>query len=176
MKILSLIVVLTMFSAGVLPAWTPEGKKKTGRAISIEAIVKAPRQRVFDLWITENGAKKFIGLNANIQPHIGGDYTIFFDPDDERLSSKGAKLLRIDRPNFLAFEWKGTPDMIDMNQLPLSTWVELEFIPAENNQTHLKFNHYGFGEGGTWDNSVEFFTRSWNLVIDRLKDLCEKGC
>lgn len=62
------------------------------------------------------------------------------------------------------------------NVKPLPTWVELSFevVDGQPNQTHLKFAHYGFGEGELWAQSYQWFGRAWKGVLDQLVAYCDK--
>jgi uncharacterized protein YndB with AHSA1/START domain len=155
--------------------WIPEGKKRTARTISLKTLVDAPPEEVFGLWISEEGARRFFGVDASINPVVGGEYSIYFDSQDRRLSSEGSKILRIEPPNFLAFEWRGRPEMTEMNLIPLPTWAEVSFEPADKsgNATRVRLSHYGFGTGGTWDAAYEFFTIAWTNVLNRLQKIKE---
>jgi uncharacterized protein YndB with AHSA1/START domain len=147
-----------------------EGKKKTGKQIHAEVTVKASPETVFELWTTNEGAKKFFGLDAEIENKSGGKYFIYFDPQDRRLSSEGAKILRYEPPKFLSFEWHGKPEMVEMNMQPFPTWVEVQFEKVDSG-THVILDHYGFGEGGTWNEAYEFFSEAWPQVLKRLVNI-----
>jgi uncharacterized protein YndB with AHSA1/START domain len=146
-------------------------KKKTGKQIHAEIVVKASPQIVFELWTTTEGVKKFFGLDAEIENKLGGKYFVYFDPQDRRLSSEGARILQYDPPNFLSFEWRGKPEMVDMNVQPFPTWVEVQFENTGGNSTHITLDHYGFGESGTWNQSYEFFSAAWPEVLKKLATL-----
>jgi uncharacterized protein YndB with AHSA1/START domain len=146
---------------------------------------------VYALWTTPAGVEKFFAPKAEIDPRVGGDYTIVFDPsgDPEGLSSgtKGAHILQLDPPHTLSFEWIpftlapappgafGPPAVpaAERNARPLPTWVEVTFEPAgiTGEQTHVRLSHYGFQHGETWDASFAFFEHAWRLVLDRLTAL-----
>jgi uncharacterized protein YndB with AHSA1/START domain len=148
----------------------PEGKKKTGKQIHAEVTVKASAETVFVLWTTNEGVKKFFGLDAEIENESGGKYFVYFDPQDRRLSSEGARILNYDPPKFLSFEWRGKPEMVDMNTQPFPTWVEVQFEKVDSS-THITLDHYGFGEGGTWDDAYQFFSEAWPNVLNKLASL-----
>jgi uncharacterized protein YndB with AHSA1/START domain len=166
-----LLVVLAALPLNVFAGTLSEGKKKTGKQIHAEVTVKASPQSVFELWTTNVGVKKFFGLDADIENKSGGKYFVYFDPQDRRLSSEGARILRYEPPKFLSFEWHGKPEMVEMNAQPYPTWVEVQFEAADGNSTHIRLDHYGFGEGGTWDQAYEFFSAAWPRVLSKLQSL-----
>ena len=183
---MSLFLALLLTTTGLM-----EGKTKTDRTITVEATVDAPPAEVYALWTSSAGAEKFFAPKAEIDPRVGGDYTIIFDPknDPEGLSSgtKGARILEMDPPHKLSFEWipftvaSGQPDpagesgppaipAAERNARPLPTWVEVTFEPtgAEGKQTRVRLAHYGFQHGGKWDASFAFFEQAWKFVLDQL--------
>lgn len=166
-----LLAAIIALPLSVFAGTLPEGKNKTGKQIHAEVVVKASPETVFKLWTTNEGVKKFFGLDAEIEKRVGGKYSIYFDPKDRRLSSEGARILRYEPPNFLSFEWRGKPEMIEMNAQPFPTWVEVQFESAEGNSTHITLDHYGFGEGGTWDPAYQFFSEAWPSVLNKLATL-----
>jgi uncharacterized protein YndB with AHSA1/START domain len=164
-----LLAAIIALPFSVFAETLPEGKKKTGKQIHAEVVVKASPETIFELWTSNEGVKKFFGLDAEIENKSGGKYFVYFDPKDRRLSSEGARVLRYEPPNFLSFEWRGKPEMVDMNVQPFPTWVEVHFESADGKSTHVTLDHYGFGEGGTWDQSYQFFSAAWPEVLNRLQ-------
>ena len=161
-------IVMTFVFSLSLFADVPPGKQMTDREIDHEVVVNAPKEKVFELWISEEGIKKFFGVKAEIENKVGGKYYVYFHPDDRGLSSEGVKILRYEPSSFLSFEWRGKPEMVEMNVEPFPTWVEIEFETAGNNKTKVSLHHYGFGKGGTWDEGYEFFDKAWNQVLENL--------
>ena len=54
--------------------------------------------------------------------------------------------------------------------VPLPTWVELAFEPADGGtRTAVHFAHYGFREGARWEASYRWFSRAWAGVLESLK-------
>ena len=167
-----LFAILLALPFSVFAGSLPEGKKKTGKQIHAEVIVKASPETVFKLWTTNEGVKKFFGLDAEIENKPGGKYFIYFDAQDRTLSSEGARILQYEPPGFLSFEWRGKPEMIEMNVQPLPTWVEVQFQRGEgDSNTHVVLDHYGFGVGGTWDQAYQFFSGAWPQVLNRLASI-----
>ena len=132
--------------------------------------MKASPQVIFELWTTNEGVKKFFGLDADVENKPGGKYFVYFDSQDRSLSSEGAKILRYEQPKFLSFEWHGKPEMVEMNVRPFPTWVEVQFEKVDSG-THITLDHYGFGEGGTWNEAYEFFSAAWPNVLSKLAGL-----
>jgi uncharacterized protein YndB with AHSA1/START domain len=148
------------------------------RSIHQEVDLAAPPERVFQLWTTLEGVRRFLAPDARIDPRVGGRYEILFQPDKDpegvRQGTKGAHILRLEKNRVLAFEWRGREDMAEMNIEPLPTRVELTFEPVagQPGRTHLSLTHSGFLRGAGWDRSYDFFNQAWAVVLARLKEAC----
>jgi uncharacterized protein YndB with AHSA1/START domain len=162
-----LFVIVFSFSL-TLFADTPPGKQMTDREIAHKVVVNASQDKVFELWMSEEGVKKFLGVSAEIEKKVGGKYFIYFDSKDRQLSTEGAKILRYEPNSSISFEWRGKPEMVEMNVEPFPTWVEIEFEPVGASKTKVDFHHYGFGKGGTWDQAYDFFNNAWKFVLENL--------
>jgi uncharacterized protein YndB with AHSA1/START domain len=174
------------------PTALMDGKVKTNRTIFLKATIHAPPSKVFELWTTADGVRKFFAPDARIDATAGGRYQIIFfpskDPEGDSHGTKGARILRVVPDNELAFEWvtfagdnllgKSAPPYAasaQRNIAPLPTWVEISFdaVTGKPNETQLTFAHYGFREGELWTQSYQWFTRSWKGVLDQLAAYCE---
>jgi uncharacterized protein YndB with AHSA1/START domain len=168
------------------------GKVDTGRTIFLEATVDASPEEVFRLWTTEDGISKFFAPKATIEPRLGGRFEMIFDPERDSegddSGTKGARILRFDPGRALSFEWMsftrsgtdpqgpaGWPE--ERARRPIPTWVDLTLEPAggKPGKTHVRLIEYGFGSGGKWEDSRQYFWRNWALVLGRLGALCAKG-
>lgn len=176
---------LSVFKAGFAadaPKTKPvmEGKKKTDRSVVLNYVVDAPPEKVFKLWSTVEGTRKFFGADAVIELKPGGAYEIYFfprtNPKSDINSTKGAILMWMEKGKKLAFEWTMPPFAGELNVKPLPTWVEVSFRPLKNNRdkTSIRVAHHGFKRGGKWDKCYEFFVRSWARILYSL-DLCCSG-
>lgn len=168
------------------------GKTKTTRTVVLDTTVNASPAKVFRLWTSAEGVKKFFAPDARIDATLGGRYQIMFfpakDPEGESHGTKGARILKLVPDKELAFEWitfagddllgNNAPPYAppsQRNMKPLPTWVELSFeaVPGRPNQTHIKFAHYGFREGEQWEKSYRWFARAWKGVLDQLAAFCQ---
>jgi uncharacterized protein YndB with AHSA1/START domain len=168
-----------------------DGKTATDRTVFAETVVNAPAAEVYALWTSPAGVTKFFAPKAEIDSRVGGDYNIIFepdmDPDGSSYGTKGARILRLDAPRSLSFEWitftadaqmpglPGPPAVpaAERNAVPLPTWVEITFEPIGNDssRTRVRLAHYGFRHGGKWDESFAFFERAWAGVLKSLAAL-----
>ncbi|HSS21533.1 MAG TPA: SRPBCC domain-containing protein [Pyrinomonadaceae bacterium] len=167
-----------------------EGRQKTNHTVSVDAVIDATPQAVYRLWTTADGVKKFFAPAARIGATAGAEYTIVFSPDRDPqgllFGTKGARILALSPGNKISFEWitfagdpsqgKDGPPFVPAdirNVSPLPTWVEITLEPTDSGQkTTLHFRHYGFKEGEVWDESFQWFSRVWPMVIESLQKYC----
>jgi uncharacterized protein YndB with AHSA1/START domain len=163
---------------GQLDTTLMTGKKMTDRSIIMMSVVNKSPEKLFELWSTVEGTRRFFGEDAHIDLRQGGAYEIFFlprdNPQSEMNSTKGAKLLWMKKNRELAFEWTAPPFAGELNVEPLPTWVEVRFEPldGDSDKTKVRLAHHGFGRGENWDLTYEFFVRGWASILYRLDLLC----
>lgn len=150
--------------------------------IGYDLTVEAPPEEVFRLWSTEDGVRRFLAPGAKIEGRVGGLYQITFDPatdpEGARHGTKGARLLHLDPPRAIAFEWTFPPLGEKLNTKPFPTWVEVRFEPAAGRpgRTRVHFAHYGFADDADWRRAHELFKDgNWPLVLNRLVVACRDG-
>lgn len=151
--------------------------------INLEKVVPGTPDQVFDLWTTREGVRAFFAPAAVIEPHVGGEYTIIFAPDQdpEGLShgTKGARILEFAPGKKLAFEWipftlrqiegaPGPPVVSEAERNASFTPVEVTFEAAGEGRTLVRLTHRGFKQGEKWQQAHAFFTRAWALVLEEL--------
>ena len=150
-----------------------EGKFHTGRSISFQVQVQGTPDQIFRLWVSPDGIKSFMGSGSNVDPKVGGLYEIDFGltPDGQAAGPRNNRVLRYMPGSALDFEWTMPVFAEELNVDPLPTWVEIRLEPFGKNgdQTLVRFDHYGFGEGPQWDKCYDFFERGWFDILFRLK-------
>jgi uncharacterized protein YndB with AHSA1/START domain len=145
-----------------------------GGVIRKDRLLAAPVAAVWQKWSTEGGLNSFLGLSSRVEMVKGGPYEIYFRPDDDELSTKGAKLLAFVPQRMLAFEWRGGPYSQSMNALPLPTWCVVILIPISGTETKLEFYHLGFREGGDFAKGFESFSNLWEETLQSLEESLAK--
>jgi len=155
-----------------------EGKQKTDLSVNLNYVVEGSPERIFHLWTTVSETKRFFGTDAVIDLRPGGSYEIYFlprdNPESDINSTKGARLLDMEKGKKLIFEWTMPPFACELNTKPLPTWVEVTFQSLKNHpgKTHVSLKHFGFKKGSLWEKAYEYFVRNWGLVLFRLDLLC----
>ncbi len=153
-------------------------------SIVVEEIVAGTPEEVFDRWVTPSEVAKFFAPKSVIEPRVGGEYAMIFEPelDPEGLSygTRGCRILAFERGRKLAFSWipfigkeiegaESAPPSIDPAERTVSTSVELNFTPEGDGRTRLVLTHYGFRTGGKWEEAYHYFARVWPAVLAGLR-------
>lgn len=151
----------------------PVMKKAADRAIVKEAVVKASAGDVWEAWSTSDGAMKFFAPKADIRLALGGPYEIFFDPRDERQSSRGMKILSYAPREMISFQWNAPPDFPEVRNNP--AWVVVQMFPMDPDRVRVKLTHLGWKDGPEWDKAFEYFSRAWGFVMSNLERRFSQG-
>lgn len=185
----ALFLVGSAATAGEGPELNLPGKRLTPRTVVLEADVACPPAESFELWSTRPGVESFYAPAARIGRKPGDEYTVMFfpdsDPDGRSHGTQGAHLLAAEPGRFISFEWvvfagdrekgQNAPPYASAELRlpdPLPTWVEIHFQPSATG-THLRFRHYGFGDGELWGESHAWFTRAWSGVLTQMGEACD---
>jgi uncharacterized protein YndB with AHSA1/START domain len=146
----------------------------------MSVVLDRPVEKVFELWTTVAGIKSFFAEDARIELKAGGAYEIYFlprsNPESDANSTRGAKLLHLEKNRTLVFEWTAPPFAAELNINPLPTWVEVNLKPLHSNpnKSQLTLSHFGFKRVGKWTRVYEFFVRNWSAILFRLDLICAK--
>ena len=164
------IALIALLTAGT----AAEAGTASERALHVEVIVNAPQQAVWQAWASNEGAQSFMAPKAHIDMQIGGPYEIFFNPADDRMSTKGMKVLAYVPGEMLAFEWCLPKD--EFPQFKDSRgWVVVQLSPIDASRTRVRVTHLGWGQGVDWDRAYAHMERGWTELTQRLALRFEKG-
>jgi uncharacterized protein YndB with AHSA1/START domain len=142
--------------------------------IRVRATVSAPVDAVYDAWSTSLGAEGFFASKANIDQQIGGPYEIWFNPADERMSTKGCKLLSYVPREMISFQWRLPGD--EFPELRDATsWVVVQLRPSGPYVTDVTITHLGLGDGPAWDRAYSHMRRGWDELAVRLQRRFVRG-
>ena len=161
------IAMLFLLAAGAAAA--------AERAIERDVLVPARVEAVWEAWTTTEGIKTFFAPDANVQLRPDGPFEVYFNPFAPA-GQKGADGMRVLawQPNrMLAFTWNAPPHLPEARQQ--RTVVILRLEPAGENQTRVRLHHVGWGDGGEWDKTYEYFSRAWPAVLANLQKRFASG-
>jgi uncharacterized protein YndB with AHSA1/START domain/uncharacterized protein YciI len=138
--------------------------------IKKQIVVKAPRADVWKAFTTREGVSSFFGTDARIELRPGGAYEIFFDhasPDKGYRGSEGCRILLLVPEEVLAFTWNAPPDMPALRWQ--RTYVLLQFEQIDRRRTRVRVTHTGWRNEPGWAEARGYFDKTWDMVLDGLK-------
>ncbi len=134
-------------------------------AITADLVIHAPVAEVYRAWTTVEGIQSFFAREANIELKIKGAYEIIFLPENPEGSrgGEGNIILTFQENKMLSFTWNAPPEFKEIRNE--RTHVLIKFIPVNDIETRLLFHQDGWGEGGEWEKSFEYFNHAWKKVV-----------
>ncbi|MCO5125345.1 MAG: SRPBCC domain-containing protein [Rhizobacter sp.] len=139
------------------------------RSIDKQVEVAASVDEVWEAWTTRDGIKSFFAPDANIDPRVGGAFQIYMDPLAEP-GLKGADEMRfmaLQPKKMISFDWNAPPHLAQARKQ--RTFVVVRFEPVSDKLTRVTLHHTGWGDGGEWDKTFDYFERAWPYVLGNLK-------
>lgn len=147
----------------------------TEKRIHKEIDIPASVYEVWKAWTTTEGTKSFFSPESEIELFPGGKYEIYFlmkNPYGLR-GSEDCKILSYIPNEMFSFSWSAPPSIPAVRKE--RTWVVLQFLPNNSENTHLILNQLGWKEGDDWDRAYNYFQNAWDVVINRLRQRFETG-
>jgi len=155
-------------------ALQPSSENPTPATIRHSVLVPAPIDAVWSRWTTADGLTRFFARSVNLELEVGGDFEILFFPDNPPglRGAEGTRLMAIEPPRRLAFDWDAPPAWPE--QRGQRTMVEIRFSP-EGDRTRVELRHQGWGDGPDWQSVRDYFDPAWAKILGRLKYSFEVG-
>ncbi len=154
----------------------------TNKILEKEIVVPASISEVWAAWATDEGVRAFFARDSKIELRVGGPYELYFDSDAPagRRGSENCTILSFLPGRMLSFSWNAPPEFPTVRELhgPNGTWVVVMLSPLERdgkNSTLVTLTELGWGEGGEWDKSYDYFDEAWQTVLERLSQRFTKG-
>jgi len=144
------------------------------RTIVATTEVNAPVSEVWKTWTTSEGIASFFAPESKVDPRPNGAFEMYFNPaapEGER-GGEGNQFMALDPEKMLSFTWNAPPHLPSVRNQ--RTWVTVHYEKIGDNRTRVKLTNGGFGEGGEWDKSFEYFSRAWPNVMKSLKERFDK--
>lgn len=139
----------------------------TDLTLTVERIISAPQERVFDAWLDPRALRRFMtpgpGVTcpeATVDARVGGRFALTMTSGDERIPH-GGTYLEITPHSRIVFTWES----------PVSaagSTVTLDFSPRDGG-THLRLSHVTFRDEETRDNHQN----GWGSILAALATACE---
>ncbi len=134
------------------------------RALQGEVLVNASLEDVWTAWTSEEGIRSFFAPDCKVELRPDGPYEIYFNPAAEpgMKGGEGLKVTAVQPKQMLSFTWNAPPSLPDVRGQ--RTHVVIRFFP-EGEKTRMTLFHSGWGNGGQWDDSFNYFHSAWNNVV-----------
>jgi len=142
------------------------------RVLRGEITVSCAIEEAFDTWTTEEGLRSFFSSSSSIDLYPGGKFEILFDLEAPigRQGSEGQIVMAVQRPVLFAFSWNSPPHLDQVREH--RTHVVVRFYSLGPKQTRVTLTQDGWGSGGQWDASYDYFDRAWfQLVLPNFQKL-----
>lgn len=126
-------------------------------------------EEAWQAWTAPERLTQWLCASANVDVRVGGAYELFWEPDrPEHNSTLGCRVLEVDRPRLLRFEWRGPDQFADvMNEQPFPTRVTVRIEP-DGAGARMTLEHEGWGDGDDWEAARAWHERVWAGAVDGL--------
>lgn len=145
------------------------------RAINEKITVKASADDVWKAWTTSEGIKTFFAPDAHVDARVDGAFQIYINPLAQP-GLKGAddmRFLALQDKKMISFTWNAPPSLPEARKQ--RTVVIVRFISRGDQLTEVTLHHVGWGEGGEWDKTFDYFSKAWPNVLKNLKKRFDDG-
>lgn len=154
-------------------------KRSPDTVIHLTADLSCPADKAFRYFTEPQLITKWLTQKAVIEAKSGGKYELFWTPEDpnpENNSTFGCRILAIDHPNFIHFEWKGNAEQKHfMNCIQPLTHVSVSFNEINKGKTRVNLLHSGWPNAKTgilnkeWTAAINYFTNAWTSALQKLE-------
>jgi uncharacterized protein YndB with AHSA1/START domain len=144
------------------------GSGAAPRSITVERLMSATPEQVWNAWTTESGWKTAYSADrpegrANIELAPGGRYEWLFDG---KLGCNGCQVLSYLPQRMLSFTWNAP--VTQPQSRVKRTWVVVEIEPQPGGKSLVRATQLGFGVEPHWDETRDYFEKAWASVLDRI--------
>jgi len=161
------VIDKTLVAAALAGAVLSVGAQE--RAIVKQVQVSASPESVWQAWTTRDGIRSFFAPDARIEARVDGPFEVYFNPY-ARAGLKGAdemRFLALQDRKMLSFTWNSPPHLGEVRGQ--RTYVTVRLKPVGAQATDVSLYHGGWGDGGQWDQSYQYFDKAWDHVLGNLQ-------
>lgn len=131
---------------------------------------------VWKAWTEAHRLAEWFAPEAAIDLQEGGMYELYFNPSNkESMSTRGCKVLKLDAPHTLVFQWKGPDPFAEvMNNPEELTQVEVQ-LEAHGQDTLVTLCHSGWNYSESSQAAQQWHEQAWEQMLSSLKSNLESG-
>jgi uncharacterized protein YndB with AHSA1/START domain len=141
----------------------------SGRVIRYDFSVAAPVAEVWKAISTTDGLRTFFSSGASIELVTFGHFVHHFTEEapSGTASLTGNLVLAVQPERLLTLTWDAPPTYPSVRAQ--RTFFEIRLAPDGADKTRVTFTESGFGDGGEWDGTYEYFRGGWTFVAAALQ-------
>ena len=150
-------------------------EKHSERVVQAAVVVNATPAEAYRAWTTHEGITSFFSPGAVVEAVPGGKFEIHFNPyaPPGQRGGDGLAYLALQPDRMVSFTWNAPPSFPSVREQ--RTVVVVRFHPQGEKQTRVTLNEIGWGDGGEWDSTFDYFANAWPRVLANLRMRFEKG-
>lgn len=140
------------------------------------SVLNTTPEKAFRFFTENKLLESWLTVKADVEPMSNGKYELFWNPGDpENNSTIGCKVLAVESPHFINFEWKGPKQFKHfMNDVQPLTNVTVLFSDVGNHKTKVTLIHTGWRKGENWEQARKYFINAWTGAFQQLEKLLNK--
>ena len=134
--------------------------------LSITRFIKAPREKVYDAFVTESLVKKWLGprgmtiASASLDARVGGRYRYVMQARDQKQYVVVGEYKELNRPARISYTWAWEGGPMDNTE----TLVTVSFADRDGG-TEIQMHHTGFVNAQSRDSH----NAGWNSTLNKLE-------
>ena len=139
------------------------------KVIHLSTKLHCDSKRAFKFFTENRSLESWLVTLAEVEPVIGGNYELFWEPEDrENNSTIGCKVTALEPNQMIAFEWRSPKQFRHFanNADPL-THVVVSFYP-DGEWTTIHLIHSGWRGTPEWEEARQWQERAWTVALDAL--------
>lgn len=133
--------------------------------------LKVSQETAFRLFTSNSFLEEWLTEKADVTPIKGGKYELFWEPATPEINSTiGCKVLSVEKPYYINFEWKGPKQFKHfMNSARPLTNVTVLFNETEVG-TIVTLIHTGWRDTEEWEEARKYFVNAWKEAFAQLEE------
>jgi uncharacterized protein YndB with AHSA1/START domain len=140
------------------------------RVIHLTALLPVPPAGAFAYFTSSALLQEWLAPLAAVEPHVGGAYELFWQPDDrENNSTIGCRVTAMAPGQLLAFQWRSPKQFKTFaNAADPLTHVVVAFVP-EGRGARVHLVHSGWRSSPEWEGARAWQERAWSGAFTQLE-------